>query len=638
MMAATGGHPSLGATRTSKIPYSKKPKPRPPRGFRDTSFFPGRSLPGYTGPYSVATMEIEVPARNPRTFSHIKRDHKHVLQLETVLMTVYYPASMDAHNLSKKDHELSRQLWFGRPRYGMAEGYANFAGVPTWLAFPVFTPALFTKLPAYRNAGIASHWAPAGDSRSEGKQVKLHTGDKPEGASEKPCFPLIIFSHGLGGTRTMYSSLCGEFASYGFVVCAVEHRDGSSVRTYINHAKSGLGSMPEREENGHVDHWDKERERGFDVQDYLFPENNPVDTAPNNEKGVDSELRQAQVELRLAEIEETYDVISQINSGDGQQIEEKNLRREGYKGASSKGLENVDWKAWKDRVRLDHVTAAGHSFGAATTVEMLRMKERFHYLSQGIIYDIWGAGTKPLEKEDPGNLIRAPLLAINSEAFTYWPKNYELVNSVIEEAQSSPEPAPSWLMTVRGTIHVSQSDFPLIWPNLCSIVLKMIANPQRALDININASLEFLGSVLPSDMAQVNRAYKNEGLLESDLSPLDRIPSSQLHRPKDEWVAARLRINHEWMYRISPKLFRRLKRRKAQKEGREDETGAEIWLHAKPSPEAIAEHLHKNSDRSGEKRDQFKDSLPMTDKRESNLERMEDRAASTQSAANGVAG
>lgn len=553
-------------------------------------------------------------------------------------MTVYYPASMEAHHLSKRNHELSRQLWFGRPRYGMAEGYAHFAGVPTWLALPIFTPALFTKLPAYRNADIASHWAPAGNSRSEGKKVKMQTGVKPEGATEMPCFPLIIFSHGLGGTRTMYSSLCGEFASYGFVVCAVEHRDGSGIRSYINHSRNGLGSMAEREEDGHVDHWQKEREQGFDVQDYLFPLNNPMDTAPNNDKGVDSELRQAQVQLRLAEIEEAYDVICQIANGDGKRIEDANLRRKGFKGSSSKGLDNVNWNAWKGRVRLDHVTAAGHSFGAATTVEMLRMGKRFHYLSQGIIYDIWGAGTKPLEKEDPGNLIRTPILAINSEAFTYWPKNYELVNAVIGEAQNSPEPAPSWLMTVRGTIHVSQSDFPLIWPHICSIVLKNIANPKRALDININASLEFLGSVMPADMAQVNRGYKNEGLLESDLSPLEKIPSSQLHRPKDEWVAARLRINHEWMYRISPSLFRSLTRRKARKEGREGETGAEIWLHAKPGPEAIADHLRRNLDRSDEKRDQFEDTLPMTDTRESDVGGLENRAASTDDAANGNAG
>lgn len=49
--------------------------------------------PRYSGPYSVGTMEIEVPVRDPRTFSDITRHKQHILQLETVLMTVYYPSA-----------------------------------------------------------------------------------------------------------------------------------------------------------------------------------------------------------------------------------------------------------------------------------------------------------------------------------------------------------------------------------------------------------------------------------------------------------------------------------------------------------------------------------------------------------------
>jgi len=590
---------SFNSTR-SKVPDAHKPKVRPPRGWRDKVIFPGRALPTYTGPYPVGTMEIEVPAANPRTFSHITRDHKHLLQLETVLMTVYYPVAYHDYNLKRRDSRFSRELWLGRPRVDMARGYCKFAGLGDW-GLPLFVPAMFTKLPAYRNAPVAKYWAPTVNTKTEGTRVKMMAGNRPEGASEEPVFPLILFSHGLGGMRTMYSSVCGEFASYGFVVCAVEHRDGSGPRTYVNHPSSGLGSMSEREKSGHVDHTDHERRRGYDVMDYVFPKDNPYDTTPSGEKGVDKELRRAQVDLRMAELEEAYSLMQEINEGKGQAVADRNMRRKGFQGASSRGLDGMDWSRWQGRMHLDHVTACGHSFGAATVTEMLRHDDRFNYISQGIIYDIWGAGTAPADEEAPNHRIHAPLLAINSEAFTYWPSNFKLVESLIKEAQMEPAPSPAWLMTLRGTVHISQSDFSLLYPHVCSFGLKMVANPQRALDLNINASLEFLSHVLPAERAQVNRAYKNENLLESELSPLDRIPSTQMLKPDENYIAARLKIKHEWVYRISPKLFRKMQRRSNQKRGRSTETGGEVWLHVKPTPETIRRHLQSKDNADGRK-------------------------------------
>lgn len=138
-------------------------------------------------------MEIEVPVREPRTFSHITRHKQHLLQLKTVLMTIYYPASPPP-----SDQKPSRQLWLGRPRLSVAQGYSHFAKLGN-LAVPMFLPTMFTKLPAWRNAPLSDR-LPPNSKPSEG----------PKTREEAPKFPLMVFSHGLGGTNTAYSSVCGE--------------------------------------------------------------------------------------------------------------------------------------------------------------------------------------------------------------------------------------------------------------------------------------------------------------------------------------------------------------------------------------------------------------------------------------------
>ncbi len=486
----TGTNPL--ASKPDDVPNAcKQPNSRPPSGFREHIL--RTPLPLYSGPYSVGLMDIEVPVHEPRYFSKIKRDHRHLLELETVLFSVFYPSGFGSGQGKSPEGEKkwSRPTWLPRPRFEVAKGYGKFAGIPTWPAVGWFgLTTAFTKIPAFRNAKLAEHWPPDKNSREGGYETKNSAGSRPAGEPEKPCFPLLIFSHGLGGTRTTYSSVCGEFASYGFVVVSLEHRDGSGPRTYIN--------MPERGKNlatGEVDVTDEDRKKGYTRMDYVFPKDNAKDTMPGNKQGVDAQLRSAQIELRLAEIEEAYHVMTLIHDGKGESIADANLRGkyEGKVGGSSRGLKGIDWGSWKDRFHLQQVTMLGHSFGAATAIEVLRHRDRFQYIGQGIIYDIWGAAIQP-PKDEPEHRISTPLLGINSEAFMYWPDNFESVVKLCKEVKDQGQLA--WLMTVRGSVHISQSDFSLLYPIVASVLLKMTVNPRRALDLNINASLEFLKQVM----------------------------------------------------------------------------------------------------------------------------------------------
>ncbi|KAL2063248.1 hypothetical protein VTL71DRAFT_5053 [Oculimacula yallundae] len=596
---ATSHNPPSSNQPSNVPPLTKQPNSRPPSGLREKIL--RTPLPYYSGPYSVGMMDIEVPVREPRHFSDITRHKHHLLELQTVLFTVFYPSGFGSGQGTSPEgmEKWSRPTWLPRPRVQVAKGYGRFAGMPEWVSAGWFgATTAFTKLPAFRNATLAEHWPSDKNSREGGYETKNRAGTRPPGEPEKPCFPLLIFSHGLGGTRTTYSSVCGEFASYGFVVVSLEHRDGSGPRTFVN--------IPKREDlgeglsNGKVDLSDEARRKGYSKIDYVFPKDNARDTMPGNKQGVDAELRSAQIHLRLAEIEEAYHVMTLIHGGQGEKVAKASLRckTNGSIGGSSRGLQGIDWEAWRDRFHLQKVTMLGHSFGAATTVEVLRHKNRFEYIGQGIIYDIWGAAIQPPEDE-PGHRIDAPLLAINSEAFMYWPDNFEAVMSLCHEAKD--HDALVWMMTVRGSVHISQSDFSLLYPRIASLFLKMTINPRRAIDLNINASLEFLRKVMPGRISKMNRGT-DEHLLE--VSTLEKLPSE--HRPNEKWTAMRLRIPHELRIRLRPQWVRRYDRRKRRSsvamhlpkdpqghvlEGLEDlQLGEEIWMHVAPTKEELERH------------------------------------------------
>lgn len=281
-----GSHETAPSKRTTgNIPHAKKPRSRPPASLRDHLPLHS-SLPTASGPYSVGSMEIEVPVEEPRPISHITRKGRHLLQLETVLFTLFYPAAFGSGSgpAPGGQKKWSRETWLPRPRRETAKGYATFAGIPNWAGVGFFgATSMLTKLRAYRNSPPARHWPPEGNAKKRGYKVKNEQGPPPEGIDRDPIFPLLMFSHGLGGSRTAYSSLCTEFASYGFVVCAVEHRDGSGPRTFINHPKRtrmkkdrhGGGKTgeadcegdpvceAEREKWSELDHAEEELQKGY---------------------------------------------------------------------------------------------------------------------------------------------------------------------------------------------------------------------------------------------------------------------------------------------------------------------------------------------------------------------------------------
>lgn len=605
------------------------------------------ALPPYTGPYPVGFLELELPAREPRAFSpHIKRNDEYALKLDTVLFAVYYPARADPNSTSPKSSSsnsnsrssssssssssstnrerqlrrskrrgpLSRPPWLPRPRGSTCKGYAKFFSVPRVpvTAYMAVT-SMFTKLPAHRNARLATGWAGEekgeeeeggsggssarghhsgetlveGNGNGDGKPLGRGQGDGG-GKDDPPRFPVVIFSHGLGGSRTLYSTICGELASFGLVVVAMEHRDGSGARTFVNKAgkaedleSQGVAKTsgpPKNEKTG------PERRKKAEIKphykiDYLFPKGNAKDTSPQNPEGVDKELRAAQIEMRLAEVEEAFYVLGLVNSGKGDRVRQDNLRKGDNIGSSSVGLDGVEWGDWIGRLDLESVTMMGHSFGGATTVQALR-SDRLTWITQGILLDPWGPATPECTEQKS---VHKPVLSIGSEAFMHWTENFDCIEQVCHEARASG--TLSWMTTIRGSTHLSQTDFAVLYPNWMSLLIKTIVDPDRAIYLTVHSALEFLTMTLPQAQTRLVRTWPDGHLLRNARSETKVVSD---HRPDDKWVAARLKIPNEFSTRLRSTL------RRASKGSTNQGAEAEIWCHQSPDRDSVERYMRRN--------------------------------------------
>ena len=75
----------------------------------------------------------------------------------------------------------------------------------------------YTKMPRF----LFKHLAQSRHPCVEGAEP-LQQHDAAQG------WPVVVFSHGLGGCAEMYTGMCASLASCGHIVIALEHRDGSA--------------------------------------------------------------------------------------------------------------------------------------------------------------------------------------------------------------------------------------------------------------------------------------------------------------------------------------------------------------------------------------------------------------------------
>ena len=81
----------------------------------------------------------------------------------------------------------------------------------------------FDGAPLFHNAkATVTCTAPPNSEATATDQVEIN--QEEQSSPKEIQFPVIVFSHGLGTMRTVYSAICIDIASHGYVVAAVEHR------------------------------------------------------------------------------------------------------------------------------------------------------------------------------------------------------------------------------------------------------------------------------------------------------------------------------------------------------------------------------------------------------------------------------
>jgi len=349
-------------------------------------------IPKPTGPFQVGSTDI--------VSSYGK---------ERCLFRLFYPTRLAAGSSGSS-------VWLPDSQY--AYGFMDYSGAG-WLTCLAKSILRSARIPAALDADL----------------------DLPEGLDK---LPVIVFSHGLAGYRTCYSTICTELASHGMAVASLEHGDGSAAAAcYFKESPS---------EDGHI----MKKYMGFQKVKSDDPEIH--------------EIRNTQLYSRTSDCSAALDLLTKVNNG------------------NFEGIRNqVDILKFKGKLDMNKCAVVGHSFGGATAAASISKDSRF---CAAACLDLWAF---PLDDDVFANIPPTrPILFINSETF-HWPSNM----AKIERILNANKEGKSRMLTLLGSVHQSQSDFSLVVDIAClakAFGLRGPGDPLAVAQVGNKILVAFLGT------------------------------------------------------------------------------------------------------------------------------------------------
>ncbi|KAM7198048.1 phospholipase A2 [Naviculisporaceae sp. PSN 640] len=492
-----------------------------------TQLNPVPSFPAYTGPYKVGTIDVELPSA---VFNSTSPAPEGADDIHTVLFRVYYPATSDSDS--------SPITWLPAPQRLHLNFYSQFLGLRPWTAnLFSFIPRYlhYVTIPVYKNAKLLA----------------------PGNGSDSARWPTMVFSHGLGGSRNAYSHLAGSLASHGLVVICPEHRDGSAIVSMVRRPESTVFLK-------------------------LPSQVVPCIRIPHTDSPETWAARDKQMRIRLWELGVNMEAILAMDQGLFH-ILHLNMNE------STPGPAIAQFRGKLDVQEPGKIIFGGHSFGAATTVQLLKstyyadrpeissmstplfmpskdsaIRRQITERTPSFLLDMWcfpllSAAAKPLfnlplpaydstKRSAPGG---KAILAIESEGFYKWKKHFHFKARILSadptqrvvSAHSFARKAGTEIMSephffyVQESAHLNQSDFGLLFPWLTRKVFGG-KDPERVMRLNVRALLQFLRENGVSSVAKTGIQDLVEGGGPTPPAPVDDDKAILLKKdnPVEGWV------------------------------------------------------------------------------------------------------
>ncbi|RDL38688.1 putative platelet-activating factor acetylhydrolase 2 [Venustampulla echinocandica] len=439
-------------------------------------FSPVPAFPSYTGPYVVGSIDVEIPVAELESPSPAPDE-----SISTIQYRIFYPCEPES---SSKAQTVN---WVPVPQRSHLSAFSRFAGAGSVLAeFVSFIPRLlhYIQIPVHKNAPLR----------------------QPDTSTSR--WPVMIFSHGLGGSRNAYSQIIGSIASHGMIVIAPEHRDGSTPVSYIR-------AVPSTETTTEK----VDPQVGKKVVDYVRISHTP---SPEVEQ-----QRNAQLRTRLWEMGLVHDSLIKLDNG---------------MSLTNLNSSSITLSPFKDKMDVHtpgKITFAGHSFGGATVTQLVKstfyspltssapasytplftpssrssIAEQITPQTPLILLDVWcfplraestrWLWDKPFPCYSTGGPGGAALLAVESQAFFKWREHLQATKRLLSPDPSSTSPHQNFndsegreiptpnFYYAASSAHLSQSDFGILFPWFTKRFMA-VQEPERIMRLNVRAVLQTL--------------------------------------------------------------------------------------------------------------------------------------------------